>query len=121
MTGSVRQAGIEMEEEAAGATGLILRGAGELDVASAPALRDRLDRAIGAGVDAIVLDLEHVTFIDSVSLAAVVAARSRLERGGRLAIVANTPFVVLVLEASGLVGILDLFDDRAKAIAFAFA
>ena len=113
------EAGTTIAEEAAGSFGLILRVAGELDLASAPALRERLDRALDAGVTAIVLDFEDVTFIDSVSLAAVVAARSRLG-GDRLAIVASTPFVTLVLEASGLVSVLDVFDHQADAIAFAF-
>lgn len=110
-----------MREEASGSPGLILHLTGELDVATAPALRARLDRAVKAGVREVVVDLGGVTFIDSVSLAALVAARARLGEYGRLAVVAEHPFVSLVLEASGLDSVLDVFEDCDAARAFAFA
>lgn len=101
--------------------GLVLHVAGELDVATAPRFRARLDRALDAGVQEIVVDLTRVTFIDSISLAGLLAVRRRLGPDGRLAVVANTPFVVLILEASGLDGVLDVFPDFGSAKAFAFA
>lgn len=111
---------LTIEEEAADDRGVILELAGELDVTTAPELRARVDAAVRAGATAIVVDLSGVTFIDSVSLAALLAARGRLPADGRLAIVAGTPFVALILEASGLEGVLDVFDDRDDAEAFAF-
>ena len=110
-----------IEEGPPGAPGLILHVAGELDVATAPRFRARLDRALDAGVREIVIDLSRVTFVDSIALAAVMAARQRLMPDGRLALVACTPFVRLILEASGLDGVLDVFPDCASAKAFAFA
>jgi anti-sigma B factor antagonist len=112
---------LTIEEGSPGAPGLVLRVAGELDVATAPRFRARLDRALDAGAREIVIDLTRVTFIDSIALAVVMAARQRLMPDGRLAIVANTPFVVLILEASGLDGVLDVFPDCGSAKAFAFA
>jgi anti-sigma B factor antagonist len=102
------------------APGLVLNVAGELDLATAPRLRERLKRALDAGADGIVVDLTGVTFIDSVSLATLVAARTQLQPDGRLAIVATTPFVLLVLQASGLDRVFDVFGGRREAEAFAF-
>ena len=71
------------------------------------------------GAEGIVVDLTHVTLIDSIALAVLVAARARLAPAGRLAVVVRTPFVRLVLEATGLDDVLDVFADRAAARAFA--
>lgn len=108
------------EEAAVAGPGLILHVAGELDIGTVPELRARLTRAVTAGATGVVVDLSRVTFIDSVSLAALVAARAKLGPSGRLAIVAATPFVQLVLEASGLDRVLNVFEDSASAAEFAF-
>lgn len=101
-----------------GGRAVALHVAGELDLSTAPRLRAQIDRALEDGSDALVVDLSHVTFIDSVALAVLVAAHARLASCGRLAVVARTPFVQLVLEATGLDGILDVFSDRSAAKAF---
>jgi anti-anti-sigma factor len=64
------------------------------------------------------VDLRRVTFMDSVGLAAVLHARSRLARGGRLALViAPESYAQLVLEIAGLPPSLACFETREAAIA----
>ena len=99
----------------------ILVLSGELDVHGARGLSDSLDRALEAGVEALVVDLRDVTFMDSLSLAALVAAKRRLEPQGRLAVVVADSYADLILAASGLKGVLDVFADPADAESFAFA
>ena len=100
-------------------SGLVITVAGELDMATAPALRERLSRAIAAGASALVLDLRGVTFMDSIGLAAILLARSRLNEAGRLAIVlARDSYPQLVLETAGLRRSLALFETREAAAAF---
>ena len=108
------------EEIEAGAPGPILHVAGELDVATTPELRARLHRALTSGATGVVVDLSGVTFIDSTALAAIVAARAKIGPQGRLAVVASTPFVELVLEASGLHRVLSVYGDVERAASFAF-
>lgn len=98
----------------------MLRFSGELDLATAPGLRRRLEQAITGGAPGIVVDLTEVTFIDSLSLASLVAAKHRLAPARRLAIVASDGFVGLILRAAGLDSVLDVFDDHDAACAFAF-
>jgi anti-sigma B factor antagonist len=102
------------------ADAILVRATGELDVATMPALRAPLERAVRDGARHIAVDLAGVTFMDSVTLAALIGVRERLAGGARLAIVA-TPgsYVRLVLEASGLVGIFDVFATEAEAVGFA--
>lgn len=99
--------------------GVLLRFHGELDVAGARVLRARLERAISGGARGVVVDLIDVTFIDSLSLAALAAAKHRLGPTGRLAIVAENEFVLLMLAATGLDGVLDTFAEREAAREFA--
>lgn len=107
------------EETGVEGPGLILHVSGELDLATVPELRARLHRALSSGASGVVVDLSRVTFIDSTALAALVAARAKLGPD-RLGIVVTTPFVELVLEASGLDRVLAVFDDCASAAEFAF-
>jgi anti-sigma B factor antagonist len=101
-------------------SGIVLTVSGELDMATAPALRERLTVATEAGATALVVDLRRVTFMDSVGLAAILHARSRLSDAGRLAIVlAPDSYPHLVLETAGLPRSLALFATREEAIAHA--
>jgi anti-sigma B factor antagonist len=97
---------------------LLLTVSGELDLASAPELRKRLATAVDSGMTRIVVDLRDVTFMDSIGLAAVVHARSRLHASGHLALVV-TPgsYAQLVLEITGMPQALAIFADRDAAIA----
>lgn len=95
---------------------------GEVDLAAAPALRDRLvtlaqQLAATDGARGVVLDLERVSFIDSTGLSVLVAAHSRLGESGRqLRVAAAPPRVRRVLELTGLDGLLALYADVASAL-----
>ena len=98
--------------------GLVLAVSGELDLATAPALRERLGAALDSGTTRIVVDLREVTFMDSVGLAAVVHARSRLGADGSLALVAAPDsYAQLVLKVTGMPRAFAIFEDRDAAIA----
>lgn len=49
--------------------------AGELDLASAPALRAQLEDTIGSRVELVILDLRGVDFMDSTGVAVLIRAR----------------------------------------------
>jgi anti-sigma B factor antagonist len=98
-------------------SGLALSVSGELDIATAPAVRERLGAAVDSGATSIVVDLRKVTFMDSIGLAAIVHARSRLRAGGRLAlVVARDSYTQLVLEITGMPRALAIFEDRDEAL-----
>jgi anti-sigma B factor antagonist len=98
--------------------GALIVARGELDVQSVDELRARLNEAIDAGNKRIVMDLAEVSFIDSLSLSALVVARRKLGDDGRLAIVAVHEYVQLILQATGLEQVLDVFETREAAVAF---
>jgi anti-sigma B factor antagonist len=55
--------------------------AGELDLASAPALVSAVDPAIAAGVHDIVLDVRALSFLDSTGISAIIGLSNRLQGG----------------------------------------
>jgi anti-anti-sigma factor len=70
---------------------------GELDMASAPALSDELDRTAAHFTSAVVLDLSALTFIDCAGLRAVFAFTDRVRaRGWRLQIISPPPQIARV-------------------------
>ena len=98
--------------------GVVLAITGEIDIATAPRLRERLNSVIDRGTNRVVIDLSVVDFIDSVALGVVVHVKNRLGDDGRLAVVAEEgSYTMLIFEAAGLDSVLDLFQTRAEAIA----
>jgi anti-sigma B factor antagonist len=81
----------------------VVRAEGELDLASAPGLRDLLARLIVEGHRHVILDLSGTTFIDSTSIGTLLAAHQRLRRyNGILELVCGHPNVLRTFEFAGL-------------------
>lgn len=82
---------------------------GELDLSTAPRLRQELVTLADDGVLDVTVDLADIGFIDSSGLSALVAAHRRLrEQGGDLGLRAPSPSTRKVLEITGLTGLLRL-------------
>ena len=91
---------------------------GEVDLYTAPRFKEDLVGLIETGVEAIVVDLSRVTFIDSTALGVIIGGVKRLrERDGRLVIVAGSRPVVRILGITGLDKVLTVFDTREAALA----
>jgi len=91
---------------------------GEVDLYTAPRFKADLVGLIETGVEAIVVDLSRVTFIDSTALGVIIGGVKRMrERDGRLAIVAGSRPVVRILDITGLDKVLTVFDTRDEALA----
>ena len=99
--------------EAAGVSVLVLRG--ELDLAAAPQLSERVD-AVAPG-QALVIDLAETTFIDSAVLRELLRARAELAgRGGRVVLAGITEPVRRLLELTRTSELFDEEPDAATAI-----
>lgn len=77
---------------------------GDLDAEHAAEVREHLgDLILASGALTIVIDMQHVTFVDSTGLGVLVGAVRRLrERGGDLVLSAPSPAVLRAIEVSGL-------------------
>lgn len=91
---------------------------GELDIATAPQLRDALGDAIRYGREHVVVDLSGVVFVDSMGLAALLNGLRRLTRAdARLSIVATHPDVLRTFRLTRLDTTFSLYDSVTAATA----
>jgi anti-sigma B factor antagonist len=105
-----------LDVERFGGAVVALTARGELDITTAPALREQLVLLVAEKPDTLVLDLTGVTFMDSVALAAVVhASRSMGDPGGLLIVVGTDSYARLVLDASGLSKCLNVVTARDES------
>jgi anti-sigma B factor antagonist len=81
----------------------VVQVTGELDLQTAPRLRDELVALVNGGITELVLDFAELDFIDSSGLSVLIMALKRLrERGGELRLRSVPSRACRVLEASGL-------------------
>jgi anti-sigma B factor antagonist len=103
-------------EERAGGTLPVIAVNGEIDVATAPQLRECLHRVIAEGSSTIVLDLLGVTFLDSTALGVLVGALKRCrELGGDLHVVVADPRIMKIFEITGLTNVFTIADSLQAA------
>lgn len=91
---------------------------GEIDVYSAPQLKDALTELLGAGSSAVVVDLTDVGFLDSTGLGALVAARtSATDADIRLPIVSDRDRILKLFRITGLDGVFEIHPTVDAAVA----
>lgn len=76
---------------------------GELDMSTAPQLREELARLASDGATQVTVDLSELQFVDSTGLSVLIGGLKRLrEQGGDMALRSPTPGTRRVLEITGL-------------------
>jgi anti-sigma B factor antagonist len=94
---------------------------GEVDVASAPTLRERLVDLVSAGRHRLAVDLTDVSFLDSVGLGVLIGGVKRARaQGGDLVLVAPSGGVERVLDLTGLLSVIKTvpsLDDLDQPVA----
>jgi anti-anti-sigma factor len=89
---------------------------GDVDLHSAPLLRDELTLLADADVGQIVLDLSDATFLDSMALGVILAAKKRLTaQQGRLELVVPAPEIRRIFEITMLDRVFDLHESQEEA------
>jgi len=91
---------------------------GEIDLFTAPELKQALTDAIEGGQHRVVIDLTEVSFLDSTALGVLIGAVKRLRsRGGALAIVNTDTSIAKTFEITGLDQIFTIVPSREEALA----
>ena len=107
-----------LESITVGADCAVLRIAGELDLYTAPQLRERVIKLLDDGVRHIVADLREVDFLDSTGLGALVGSLKRLrEQDGSLTLVIGADRILKIFRITGLVNAFALCTSFREAIA----
>ena len=99
-----------------GTTVLAVRG--EVDVYTAPRLRERLIELVSQGSHQVVVDLEGVDFLDSTGLGVLVGGLKRLRsHDGDMILVCTQPRILKVFEITGLTKVFSIHDSVESATA----
>jgi anti-sigma B factor antagonist len=81
----------------------VIQVTGEVDVYTAPMLREQIRELAAKGAVHLIADLSRVDFLDSTALGALVGGLKRLrEAGGSLALVISTPRILRIFQITGL-------------------
>lgn len=90
---------------------------GELDLYTAPLLREELLLALAEPIAGLVVDLDRLAFMDSTGLGLLIGAHRRAEdRGASLRIVCTQPDLVRILHISGLDQVLVVHPSVTSAV-----
>lgn len=90
---------------------------GEVDLYTAPDLKERLLSIIREGKNKILIDLSETTFIDSTTLGVLIGAIKRLRPGGgNVVLVCQDDSIRKVFEITGLDKIFSIYEDRQEAL-----
>ena len=107
--------GLEVDESRQPYT--VLAVAGEVDVYTAPRLREKLVELVSQGKQQIVVDLEGVDFLDSTGLGVLVGGLKRLRsHEGDLSLVCTRQRILKVFEITGLTKVFSIFDSVDEAV-----
>jgi anti-sigma B factor antagonist len=90
---------------------------GDVDLASAPALRARLDDLLADGSRRVLVNLQQVAFMDSSGLSAIVSGMKGMrERGGEIAIACANASILKIFSITGLDRVVSIHATVAEAI-----
>jgi len=94
----------------------VLEVGGEIDVYTAPRLRERLHELVDAGAHRILVDMQRVEFLDSTGLGVLVGVLKRLRtHNGGLALICTHERILKIFRITGLERVFDIYPSVSAA------
>ena len=91
---------------------------GEIDVYTAPRLRDKITELVAAGTYDLVIDMEEVEFLDSTGLGVLVGGLKKVRaHDGSLQLVCNQDRLLKIFRITGLAKVFVIHDTAEAALA----
>lgn len=91
---------------------------GEIDVYTAPKLREHIIDLVSAGAYRLVVDMEQVEFLDSTGLGVLVGGLKRVRaHDGSLVLVCTQDRILKIFRITGLTKVFPIFDSVEAALA----
>lgn len=99
-------------------TKTVLEVAGEVDVYTAPKLREKLVELVGEGHHHLVIDMTGVEFLDSTGLGVLVGGLKRVRgNDGSLVLVCTAERILKIFRITGLTKVFPIHDSLEDALA----
>lgn len=91
---------------------------GEIDVYTAPKLRDKLTELVAGGAYDLVVDMQEVEFLDSTGLGVLVGGLKKVRaHSGSLQLVCNQDRLLKIFRITGLAKVFVIHDSADEALA----
>jgi len=95
----------------------VLEVGGEIDVYTAPKLRERLVELVAQGHYIIIVDMTKVEFLDSTGLGVLVGGLKRVRsHDGQLVLVCNQERIYKIFRITGLTKVFPIYDSVEEAL-----
>lgn len=95
----------------------VVAPAGEIDLATAPELREGLQQAESAAIEGLLVDLRGVGFIDSTGIGELVGCHRRCREAGRpVVFIVPDGTTRKILTVTGMDGVFDMHRDEDSAL-----
>lgn len=89
---------------------------GEVDVYTAPQLKQQMISLLESGANELVVDLTKVDYLDSTALGVLIGGLKRMrERDGNMVLVCPSPRIRRVFEITGLDKIFEIYNNQEEA------
>jgi len=96
----------------------IIEVGGEIDVNTAPRLRDKITELVGAGSYDLVVDMERVDFLDSTGLGVLVGGLKKVRaHNGSMRLICNQERLLKIFRITGLAKVFAIHGSQAEALA----
>ena len=92
----------------------IIEVGGEIDVYTAPKLRDKITELVGNGHYNLVIDMEKVDFLDSTGLGGLKKVRAH---DGSMRLICNQERLLKIFRITGLAKVFAIHSSQADALA----
>ena len=90
---------------------------GEIDVYTAPKLRDRITELVNAGHHDLLVDLEKVEFLDSTGLGVLVGGLKKVRaQDGSMELICSQDRLLKIFRITGLAKVFTIHDSEAGAL-----
>jgi anti-sigma B factor antagonist len=90
---------------------------GEIDVYTAPKLRDKITELVNAGQHTLVVDMEKVEFLDSTGLGVLVGGLKKVRaHAGSMELVCSQDRLLKIFRITGLAKVFTIHDSEAAAL-----
>jgi len=96
----------------------IVEVGGEIDVYTAPKLRDKITELVGSGSYRIVIDMERVDFLDSTGLGVLVGGLKKVRaHDGSMDLICTQERLLKIFRITGLAKVFAIHGSQADALA----
>ena len=99
-------------------TRTVISVGGEIDVYTAPKLRDKITELVGDGHYNLVIDMEKVDFLDSTGLGVLVGGLKKVRaHDGSMRLICNQERLLKIFRITGLAKVFAIHSSQADALA----